>query len=106
MEETFEEGLDYRVMRMDKKNYKKEYETLKKEANLENERMLVIFIFALFLGAFATALLSSSFYTSEQIGVSVCNSHNAELLKVEDNADRVLCIKDSRVIVFEDLRGD
>ena len=44
--------------------------------------------------------------THEQIGNLVCNSNDADLLKVEDNGDRVLCIKDSRVIVFEDLRGD
>ena len=44
--------------------------------------------------------------THESVGVRVCNSHDAAFLKIEDNANRVLCIKDSRVIVFEDLRGD
>lgn len=39
----------------------------------------------------------------EEVAKRVCVSHDAELLKFEGNVDRVLCIKDSRIIEFDNL---
>ena len=55
------------------------------------------------LGGIFITLFTGSNISPEEVGIRVCNSHDAEFLKVSGVAERILCIKDSKVIVLEDL---
>jgi len=69
--------------------------------------VIVSLLIGFFIGLlFVPVIVGGPVYSAEGLGERICNSHDATFLKVENNADRVLCVKDSRVIVFEDLRGD